>query len=180
MFMAAVIAQQIIVESDTTELNLENKAEEGLDKAKGYAKGAMEYLGGAAEVIIGVFVCFYGHKMIDFTLLALLFFGVTIGLYMAFQSLNDATGMYAGFKNKEQTAQIIILVVCALIGAGCTYMAKLKLQLDDYVVRIIAFFGAAAGVFLITVGISMPNWAKYALMIVGGVIAIYLVKGNED
>lgn len=100
---------------------------------------------------------------------------------MGFTALNDATGMWAAFKAKDQTARVIILVVCALIGAGCTYMAKLKLQLDDYVTRIIAFGAACGIVFLCVVGItSLPSWGKYILMIIGGVIAVYCVKGNED
>lgn len=118
--------------------------------------------------------------MIAVTILLLIFFGTTGGLYMGFVSLNDATDMYPAAKT-EQTPQLILLAVFATIGAVLTYLAKRKVDVfDDYIVRIIAFGGAAMGVFLIVVGISMPGWAKYACMIVGGIVGIYLVKGNED
>lgn len=64
--------------------------------------------------------------MIDYAIMAIVFTGVTGGLFLGFQSLNDATGLYEAFQKKEQTAQLIILGVCAVISGGVTYMVKLK------------------------------------------------------
>ena len=74
---------------------------------------------------------------------------------------------------------MIILCVSALISAGLTYWLSMKIVTKENMTKIVGF-GAACGVtFLVTVGISMPTWAKVAAVAVGGVLGCYFVAGNE-
>jgi len=82
-------------------LDLEKKAKELGKKGLTYAKGAMEYIEGGVEIGLGVFLCFFGGPMIDWCVRLILFFGTTGGLFLGFQSLNDATDMYPAFTAKE-------------------------------------------------------------------------------
>ena len=55
----------------------------------------------------------------------------------------------------------------------------MKIVTKENMTKIVGF-GAACGVtFLVTVGISMPTWAKVAAVAVGGVLGCYFVAGNE-
>jgi hypothetical protein len=98
---------------------------------------------------------------------------------MGFQSLFDATNMYPGFTAKEQTPQLIIGGVCIVLGLVGAWLLSKYVATKENMIKLIAFGGAAGATFMITVGISMPGWAKYICMVLAGVAGIYLVKGKE-
>jgi hypothetical protein len=117
--------------------------------------------------------------MMDWTIKILLFFGITIGLFMGFNTINDATNMYPAFEAKESTAQLIIAGVCMAIAGGATYLLSMKVVTKENMTKIVGF-GAAAGLtFLVVSAITMPSWGKYVAMIIGGILGAYFVAGNE-
>jgi len=154
---------------------------DGLDTLKAkYQSGAFEYIEGIVEVALGVFLCFFGGPMIMITTKVCLFFGITGGSFMGFQSLFDATNMYPAFTAKEQTPQLIIGGVCIVLGLLGAWLLSKYVATKANMVKLIAFGAAAGACFMLTVGITMPGWAKYLSMVVAGVIGIYLVKGKEN
>ena len=75
-------------------------AEETKDLAKkglAYARGAYNYVEGAVQILMGAFICFYGGTMVEWTIRCLLFFGITVVLFMGFTVVNDATEMWPAF-----------------------------------------------------------------------------------
>lgn len=105
---------------------------------------------------MGVFICFFGGVLVEWTIRVLLFFGLTAGLFMGFQTLNDATEMYGAFAAKEQNAQIIIGCVCLAIAGGGTYLLGLKLVTKENVTKVVGFACACMATYMIVVGISIP------------------------
>lgn len=55
----------------------------------------------------------------------------------------------------------------------------MKLVTKENLTKIIGFAAACMVTFLVTVGISMPTWAKVAAVAVGGILGCYFVSGNE-
>jgi len=48
------------------------------------AKGYVNYIEGVVEILVGIFLCFWGRPMLKFTVKILLFAGITAGLYLGF------------------------------------------------------------------------------------------------
>lgn len=131
-------------------------------------------------MVVGGFVCFFGGPMITLVITVLTFIGLTGGLFLGFQSLNDAAKLYPAFAEKDQTAQLIIGGVCLLVAAGGTYLLRLKVVTKANAIKVVAFGGAALGTYLLVVGISMPGWAKVICMVAGGAIGVYLINDKEN
>lgn len=49
-----------------------------------YMAGAMDYIEGGAEIVIGFFICFLGGLLISTTIKVLIFAGITAGLFLGF------------------------------------------------------------------------------------------------
>ena len=117
--------------------------------------------------------------MIDWSIKIVVFFGLTAGLFMGFQSVNDAAECYPAFKEKDQTAQLVIGGVCLALAGGLTYLLSMKFVTKENTTKVVGFACAAGATFLIVAGISMPTWAKTLCMVAGGAAGAYFVAGNE-
>jgi hypothetical protein len=118
---------------------LEKEGKDALKKAKAYARGAYDYIEGGVQIALGALICFYGSTMIDWTIKIIVFLGLTAGLFMGFQSVNDASDVYPAFKEKDQTAQLVIGGVCLVLSGGLTYLLSLKFVTKENTTKVVGF-----------------------------------------
>lgn len=128
------------------------------------------YLWGAALIILGGFLCFFGNKFVNFVIFAIVALGVfcilgSIFFYMFLRKVKEDWGKWLA----------IGIIVAISLGLGYVVM-----RLRKWGIAVVAAWGGVMLGFLITTAFVVANqYAYYAIIIISGGVCFGLALKIE-
>ena len=136
-----------------------------------------DYITGGLEIIIGVFLTFWGAMAINLAVGTILFVGFAVAFFVGIKEV----GVVEGLDEDKKRAMFIVGLSCMILSMVVNHFVHRFVKRETIVGILGAILLAAAGSLLLgmTIKGKVPEWGFVTLVVLIGVLGFFLIRKFE-
>lgn len=131
-----------------------------------------DYITGILEIIVGLFIAFFGGPFITLVFPLIMFIGFTILLY----SLLLMTNLVDGLRQEKVKPVLLSIAACGIVSSGIAYALHSLIKREN-VLKFITAFAVGGLVSIVVAPVNWPLWAQLLTIFAGAAIGYFGPRG---